>query len=242
MGLPLCQALGQVLGTHLSSASQSLQSFQRERYGHFRPDSSSLRVCAAHCRPFSISGPDPLNSQAGRQLKMPLHVSICLQRAPLPRLRTTAGKTDLERTEKFGCTSWVWCTLVFARMVAFLLFLIPLSTCSHPPPCSPSPPQGKPDGPEWLSLSQRQRETVARRRNEGLSDPEHCGGGRGGGLLIRLIGNLRAQVKASFPHPPDPVCTLIQPTARFPQSPLCTLPPSLLTVNNTAKDLHREEE
>lgn len=179
MGLPLCQALGQVLGTHLSSASQSLQSLQRDRYGHFRPDSSSLRVCAAHCRPFSIPGPDPLNSQAGRQLKMPPHISICLQRAPLPRLRTTAGETDLERTEKFGCTSWVWCTLVFARMVAFLLFLHPRLHVLPPTSLLPSPPKGKPDGPEWLSLSQRQRETLARRHNEGLSDPEHCGGAGG---------------------------------------------------------------
>lgn len=179
MGLPLCQALGQVLGTHLSSASQSLQSLQRDRYGHFRPDSSSLRVCAAHCRPFSIPGPDPLNSQAGRQLKMPPHISICLQRAPLPRLRTTAGETDLERTEKFGCTSWVWCTLVFARMVAFLLFLHPHLHVLPPTSLLPSPPKGKPDGPEWLSLSQRQRETLARRHNEGLSDPEHCGGAGG---------------------------------------------------------------
>lgn len=86
--------------------------------------------------------------------------------------------------------------------------------------------KGKPDRPEWLSLSQGLRKILDKRYSEGLSDQEYCGERREAGLLDKTNRQLEDKGR-HLSHSLDPVCVLIQLVARF--SPISCL---LLTINN----------
>lgn len=104
------------------------------------------------------------------------------------------------------------------RKPAFLLFFIPFSLLTHLLHYNPYPqslPKGKPDRPEWLSLSQGLRKTLDKRHSEGLSDQEYCGESREEARLLDKTNRQLEDKGRHLSHPLDPVCVLIQLIARF---------------------------